>query len=352
VTVKTSTFPHYVPPYIQSQVTLLLHGEGASSENDGWIGALARLDNELHRVNELLEDSGWLSEEARSALHRQQRDLSTRIKRAKEEIDCVERLTSRHDPDLEDVYTLLARNTTGDKQAWLFIFSAVSADIEFDRYRDALRSARERKDEIAAAAHALAERLDLFDQTGVQGPDAFWSIRALLERAEPSDANRTVWPEARNHLLGNGALPAASGCEASTTDDEPAFDDSEDLPDGDFTIEELEEGDAATTPEQDLRYAWGVAPSLSALLDTLSAAARDFEPSEHDLIGAALNTRQGSPKTGYIRAFAHLLNENGISRTPPFMRAMAKTATLVLTPKDIIVSYDDVRKALKQTNRI
>lgn len=346
MTAKALTFPDYVPLYTQRQATLLLHGEGVNFGDAGWVGALARLRDKLSQVEQYLQDAKWLSEEARSALHRDKRDLSTRIKQAKDEIECLERLTARPDPDLENVYALLARHTSDEKQVWSFIYAAVSANIEFARYRDALKSARERKQEIAGLAQALAEQLDSFDRTGVQGPDAFWSIRSLLEITDAPEGDHIVWHHMRRHVLGEHVMPIEKDTDLAAVRDEPEYDDSNDLPDDEFVIEELEEGKTvATTSEQDRRYAWQVAPQLPDVLKTLSHVASTFEPREHDLIRAALNTRQGSVKTSYIRGFVHLLNENDISLTPPIMRAMAKAATLVLDRKDLVVSYDDVRKA-------
>lgn len=345
MTAKKLVFPDFVPAHVRRQTTLLRNGTGAGSGDEGWIGVLARLQDKLSQVKKILQGGKWLSEATQSALHREKRDLSARIEHAKGDLDCLERLTTRSDPDLEGVYALLAKHISDDKQAWLFIYAAISANIDFARHRDALRSARECKQEIAVAAQTLAERLDSFHRSGIPGPDAFWSIRSLLEIADAREANHIVWRQVRRHVLGEQTLPVEEVIPSAVANDVPALED-DDFPDDDVVVKELEAGEpAATTPEQDRRYAWQVAPSPSDLLKTLSDVANAFEPREHDLIGAALNTRQGSVKTAYVRAFAHLLNENGIALSPPIMRAMAMTATLVLDHKDLVVNYDDVRKA-------
>jgi hypothetical protein len=105
------------------------------------------------------------------------------------------------------------------------------------------------------------------------------------------------------------------------------------------------------TPEQrvrsTVRYAWGTAPGVSALLETLAGAARAFEPSAPGMIGAAVASRQHSPKTEYLRAFGNLLTDvHGIALTTQVMKAMAIVGNVVINLPDVDVSRDDVRKAL------
>jgi hypothetical protein len=83
------------------------------------------------------------------------------------------------------------------------------------------------------------------------------------------------------------------------------------------------------------------------LLDTLANAARSFNPSATGMIGAAIASRQRSPKTEYLRAFGKLLSdEHGFALTTPIVKAMAITANVVINLPDVDVTYDDVRKAL------
>ena len=96
-----------------------------------------------------------------------------------------------------------------------------------------------------------------------------------------------------------------------------------------------------------LRYAWGTAPDFSALLGTVAKAARDFTPSESGMIGAAINSRQSSPKTEYLRAFGNVLTEvHEFALTTSIMQAMAIVANVVINQTEVDVTYDDVRKAL------
>ena len=96
-----------------------------------------------------------------------------------------------------------------------------------------------------------------------------------------------------------------------------------------------------------LRYAWGTAPDFSELLDTVTKAGRAFKPSESGMIGAAIESRQKSPKTEYLRAFGNLLTDvHNFALTTPIMQAMAIVANVVINLPDVDVTYDDVRKAL------
>lgn len=96
-----------------------------------------------------------------------------------------------------------------------------------------------------------------------------------------------------------------------------------------------------------LRYVWGTAPDFAALLGTLTAAARAYEPEQSGFIGAGLNSRKSTPKTAYIRAFAALLRDQyGLTLSPRVKNAMAITATVVLNDPDDPVSTADVTSAV------
>lgn len=63
-------------------------------------------------------------------------------------------------------------------------------------------------------------------------------------------------------------------------------------------------------------------------------------------INAALEKRQKSKKSGYLRAFAALLEEADIELTSNVMKAMAITANVVFDQPEFEASDDDVRKAI------
>jgi hypothetical protein len=97
-----------------------------------------------------------------------------------------------------------------------------------------------------------------------------------------------------------------------------------------------------------IRAIWQSAPSLSSILDTVKIAAQNWTPSEIGFIRAAIASRKKNPKTEYVRGFGDLLKKtHGFTLTPQLMKAMALTATVVITDKDLVVTYDDVRKALQ-----
>lgn len=349
VTAKALTFPNYVPEKVQLWAAQLQYGVDSDPSDNGWSGVLEGLKTQLEEVERRLRSPDTLPEETLSALHHDKHDLSARLDEVKRDLDCLERLTTRPDRDLQRTYAVLAEHLSDDEEIWSFIYAAIGANTEFTRYRGALRSARDCKEKIAKLAGALAEQLQKLEQTGVQAPDVFWSVQSLLGETDATGYNFTVWRQMRGRILGENCLgDAEDGGMASTTDD---LDDDydEDFPDDDFVVDELEGGATATSaPAQDRKYAWQVAPSVADLLQTLARAANDFEPREHHLIGAATGKRQDSEKAAYIRAFAHLLGECGIELTPEIKNAMATTATLVLNRHDLVVTLQDVGNTLSR----
>ena len=96
-----------------------------------------------------------------------------------------------------------------------------------------------------------------------------------------------------------------------------------------------------------LCYVWGAAPDFPALLDTVASAAQRWEPSGTRFIEDAIESRQSSAKTEYLRAFGSLLtNVHKIALTTRTMQAMAIVANVAINLPDIDVTNDDVRKAL------
>lgn len=346
MTAKARTFPSYVPEKVQLWAAQLQYGVDADPIDNGWSGFLEGLKTQLEEVERRLRAPDTLPEETLSALHRDKHDLSARINEAKRDLDCLERLTTRPDRDLQRTYALLAEHLSDDEEIWSFIYAAIGANIEFTRYRDALRSARDCKQKIAKLAGALAEQLQKLEQTGVQAPDVFWSVQSLLGETDATGYNFTVWRQMRGRILGENCLGDAEDTGVTSTTDDPGDDYDGDLPEDDVVLEES--ATATTTPEQDQRYAWQVAPPVADLLQTLARAANDFEPREHHLIGAATAKRQDSEKAAYIRAFAHLLGESGIELTPGIKNAMATTATLVLNRHDLVVTLHDVGNTLSR----
>jgi hypothetical protein len=253
---------------------------------------------------------------------------------------------------MRDAFALLTREFTDDKQWRNFIYAAWAARVDFAKYRDRLKRAAELKGEIADAAEALAKLIRQFSETGINGPGEFYSIPELLRQTDNHEMqghNLHMWRSMRQHVLGDlprrdvpEANPAEESGEPPTVEIVRVF----------LTPEEKAEIDPQEEARNMLRYAWGTAPDFSALLGTMANAARSFKPSASGMIGAAIESRQRSAKTEYLRAFGNLLTDvHSFALTTPIMQAMAIVANVVINLLDVDVTYDDVRKALAKLGR-
>jgi hypothetical protein len=247
---------------------------------------------------------------------------------------------------MRDAFALLTRECSDDWQWRNFIRSAWAARMDFAKYRDRLKRAAKLKGEIADAAETLAKLIRQFADTGINGPSELYSIPELLRQTDNHEMqghNLHMWRSMRRHVLGD--LPKRDIPEAK-----PEGESGEPMPPINIVIVPME-GKAEIDPEEEarnmLRYAWGTAPDFSALLGTMASAARAFKPSESGMLGAAIASRQKSPKTEYLRAFGNLLTDvHRFALTTPTMHAMAIVANVVINLPDVDVTYNDVRKAL------
>ena len=81
------------------------------------------------------------------------------------------------------------------------------------------------------------------------------------------------------------------------------------------------------------------------LLHTIAKAAEAFEPHPRKAV-TAMRAREASPVTELIRSVAETLTENiGMKLTPRVKGAIAIIVTVDINAPNIIVTYDDVRKA-------
>jgi hypothetical protein len=247
---------------------------------------------------------------------------------------------------MREAYALLTREFTDDRQWRGFIYAAWAARVDFAKYRDRLKEAKELAAEIAETAETLAKLIRQFSETGIEGPSEFYSIRELLRQTDNHEMegyNLHMWRSMRRYILGDPP-------ERDVQDEKPAEEGGEPVPPIKIVRVLVDEKPEITPKEERrnmLRYAWGTAPEFSALLETVASTARSFKPSAPEAIGAAIKTRQHNPKTEYLRAFGHLLTDvHRFALTTPIMKAMAITATVVIDLPDVDVTYDDVRKAL------
>lgn len=324
-------YPDYVPASVRLHISALLDGD--SWEPMGWRESLASAENELAALE--ATQGGAHREIAEARLHRDH---------LKAEVACLERLAT--DERMRDAYALLSNEFSNDEQWRGFVYAAWSARMNFAKFRERLKRAAELKGEIAKAAAKLAKLIRRFSDTGVYGPDEFFSIPELLRQTDNHDMrghNLHMWRGMRLHVLGD--LPER------VRDTKPLQSDLE-LPTGPIEVVfspagESAEIDPAEQARNSLRYAWGTAPDLAAVLDTVSRAAESYDPSEGGMIGAAIQSRQHSVKTEYLRAIGNLLSEvHHIGLSNPILKAIAVTASVVINDPEIDVTYDDVRKVL------
>ena len=339
-------FPAYVPAAVRAHITTLI--EGDSCEPTGWQESLASAERQLAEVDGEIESCirrgkddylpGLRRDRAKAVAHRD---------RLAGDVDCLHRLA--HDARMRDAFAILTLEFTDDRQWRNFIYAAWAARVDYSKYRDLRNRADELRVEIADAAEILAKLIRQFSATGINGPDEFYSIPELLRQTDNNEMqghNLHMWRSMRQHVLGDlprrdvpETRPAEESGEPPTVEIVRVF----------LAPGEKAEIDPVEEARNMLHYAWGTAPDFSALLDTVAKAGRAFKPSQSGMIGAAIESRQHSEKTAYVRAFGNLLIDvHGFELTTPIMKAMAIVANVVINLADVDVTNDDVRKALSR----
>lgn len=341
-------FPAYVPAAVRAHITTLLDGD--DWEPRGWVANLADAEKRLEEIEAAIETKTRLGEvEYLDSLRKQKVEAVEYRDMVAGNVDCLHRLA--HDPRMQGAYAKLTQEFTQDEQWSRFIHAAWAADIDYSKYRERLKRTKELRDKIADTSEKLAGLLRETAKTGFSfWPSEFYSIPELLRQTDNhkmQNHNLSMWRSLRKYVLGD--LPKRDIPENKpdeNTIDTPAATQIEFVPVGPGEETEI---DPAEARRMSLRYYWGTAPDLSELLDTVAKAARDFQPSESGVIGAAIKSRQRS-KAGnkeYLRAFGNLLTEGfGITPTTNIMNAMAFVATVVIDDHNFVVTYDDVVKAI------
>jgi len=277
---------------------------------------IQELDRELADLDAKLETGRLSGRERFNAVSRRGRLI--------EERERIERLAT--DFRMKDAYTLLGPL---DDETWRALFYGVlGARAGLSEFRQAegdepeaegdepevvkgelrkrMDDARRLSRRIAGTARELSRQIEELRSLGFLGvPRELVEARALFERADVScPYSAPEWERLRPRLLGN----------ASDLNDE-------------------------------LRPAWESAPCVTDLLHTIAKAAEAFEPRPRKA-AAALRSRKAEPVTELIRSIAEMLTIYiGIELTPRVKRAIAIIVTVDINAPNIIVTYDDVRKA-------
>ena len=299
-------FPTYIPTAVRAYITTLI--EGDSWEPQGWAASLANAEETLSGIERTIETYVRRGEDDYlPSLRKQKVEAQIHRDRLAGDVGCLRRLGS--DPRMREVFALLSQEFIDDQQWRSFTSAAWAARVNFAKYRDQVKRAAELKGEIADAAEKLAKLIRKFYETGITGPDEFHSIPELLRQTDNHEMqghNRHMWRSMRQHVLGD--LP-----KRDVPETRPVEESGEPLAVERVRVflapNEKPEIDPKEEARNMLCYAWGTAPELSALLDTVAKAGRAFKPSESGMIGAAIESRQNNPKMEYLRAFGHLLTE-------------------------------------------
>lgn len=342
----TMIFPHYVPEVVRNKIRIMLDGD--DWEPMGWHSALKSAEERLTKIkSDLMAEN--LKGETLDGLRRKLIEEKDHRDMLAGDVSCLHRLAT--DPRMEEVYERLSEEFVDDAHWRGFIHSAWAAEVNFSKYREQLKRTADLNNEIVKTAQKLSDLLKKTADTGFSNwPQELYSIPELLRKTdnhEMQDRNLHIWRIMREHILGDRPKPDLS--ESGSLQDE-----SKQTFDSPIVIRFVSPEKADIDPEEGrrniLRYAWGTAPDLSALLDTVAMVSREFKPTEYGMIGAALKSRQRSRAGNkeYLRAFGNLLTEvYDIPLTINVRKAMAQAATVVLNHPRVVVGYDDVVKAIK-----
>lgn len=342
-------FPAYVPKAVREKITHYLDGESDRSI-PGYVGLLASANAELAKIERAIASQiSRGKDEYLPSLRQQRAEAVAHRDYLSKDVACLRRLAK--DLRMCEVFTLLQKEKTKDEQLSAFIFSAWVAWVDYGRYRAKLKRATEINGEIANAAAHLANLIRQYSSNGVNGLDEFWSVAELLRKTDNHDMqdhNLAMWRAFRGHLLGD--MVRQKSQQDGRSKAKPANGKAQRI-----LIRFVESGDKVDIdPGQQardtLRYIWGLAPDLPALLETVAKAAQVFTPSETGMIGAAISTRQHNVRTEYIRGFASRLTDSRVAISTNVMRAMAVVANVVIDDPASGTSYDDVRKTIKKIN--
>jgi hypothetical protein len=289
-------YPSWVPAGVAQRVEALVEGWSRSEERIrirlAEIGIIANIRR------------GRRPHSLQSACKRMQARLQDRINHTRDGIACIERLTRSHndgrDRDRQELYERWLSDLD-DLKVVMFLIAACGAADNYTRIRRQLREARLLRQEIIKAARELSRQIRTLESLDVGMPKELVSTRALLRMANPSHPDDIdAWEILRPHILGDELNSSVEVCRA-----------------------------------------WGSAPDLADLLEAAAMATENY------ITALPLHSRQKGEKTDAIRVFAGILTGTyELDLTTRIKRAMAIAATIAINDPDIVVTYDDVRKAL------
>jgi len=299
-------YPKWVPAGVAQRVEGVLEGWRRSEEHIRLRLADIAIKANIRR--------GRRPHSLRSACKRMQDRLQAHINNIRDDIACIERLTRSHDDGRDcDRQELYGRWLSGldDRKVVMFLLAACEAAHNHTRIRRQLREARLLRQEIIKGARELSRQIRTLESLDVGMPKELVSTRALLRMANPSHPDDVdAWEILRPQILG----------------DEP-----------DSIVKVCDELDSSV----EVRSAWDSAPDLADLLEAAAMAAENY------ITALPLHSRQKSKKTDAIRVFAGILTRIfKFDLTDRIKHAMAIAATIAINDPDIVVTYDNVRKAL------
>lgn len=340
-------FPTYIPTVVREYITTLL--DGSDSEPQGIMASLSIAKQRLSEIEQEMKAQASIDKDDDSIdLHQKKAELTKHRDMLTNNMNCLHRLVQRD--EMKEVYSKLDEEFTNNEQWRGFISAAYAARMDYSKYRERLKVVVDLRDKIKKTTHKLAGLLRETSDSGFSyWPSDFFSIPELLRKTdnhEMEDHNLYMWRSMRRHILGDLPRQPVRGNELPQKSDKATS-----IPKIIRTF--IERGEKPKIDKNEeagnaLRYAWALAPSLDALLDTVVIAANSFEPTESWIIGAAISTRQRSRagNKDYLRAFGYLLTDVHGINTTKIMNAMAVVATVVIDDPNFVVSYDDVDKAI------
>lgn len=345
-------FAEFVPPVVRNYIAALVEG---SAEAPGWGAQLPPAEADLAKVTMKMHTAKGT---AREAVKKEQRQAAQHVEILERSAMSLTRLGT--DERMRDCFKNLKEAALTDQQLKRFISIASSAYRNYAIDRDRRKHAAELRDAVWKSATKLSKLLrELSEMVVPSFPLELYSIRHLIMQThfpesgiDPATGQRernstedAYWRSLRSRVLGR---------EPTAPDPTAAVD-----PSGDVTgvvarwltdEEAAPSADVQKVDDPGPHYIWAQSPPVFSLVDAIAAAASEFEPRDFELVEAAIKSRQTSKSQNkeYLRAFGKLLETESldIARTRPVINAIAVAATVVLDDPDLVVTYDDVVKAI------